>query len=342
MKAGVIMPPRAEADFGTRVRFQLIKTGTAALGIPCIFMNTEELRVEYFGQNQHEVFYGEERISELDIVINALHTPEEPHSNFILRHLEESGVPVVNSLSASINTKFKPFMIQRLSSAGIRIPKSIILGTYHNLDEAVDFLGGFPIVLKTSRGWKGAGVSLCESMRSLKSVVQCLIALDHMLILQEFIAESEGIDYKIVATRDQILCSFRRQATSRTEFRANVSLGGKGTLVTIGKEMAELSQKAIKSLGLVFGSVDIIQSKEGQLVVEVNDLPELNLSIDGTEFVEIDFAKYFVEHLIRQTQTDANLRSCRISDLDYAIFNPRSDFDSDYYQNLSEDKIIII
>lgn len=338
MKIAVIMPSLSEMDFGSKVRSQLIKAGMKTLGIQCAFVNPEEVKLMYLNRGRSELTFKDRPLDQFDLIINTLHNPEKTHSTLILSYFENQHIPVINSLAASIATKYKPSMLYSLCSNHIKIPKSAFVATSDYLDDTMDFLGGFPIVVKTVRGCRGAGVLICESLRSLRSVIQSILINENVLILQEYIAESEGSDYKIIATSDDVICSFQRQAISTSEFRANVSLGGKATPINAESTISELAKQAISALKLSFGSVDIIKSRNGFLVIEVNDLPEFNLSIDGVEIIEKNFAAFFVTSVIKQAGIDVKL-------IDKAALensNPRFDFDWNYYNNLSYDDVILI
>jgi len=59
------------------------------------------------------------------------------------------------------------------------------------------------------------------------------------------------------------------------EFRANLHQGGMACIVKITAEEKALALKAAKILGLKVAGVDIIRSKNGPLLLEVNSSPGL-------------------------------------------------------------------
>lgn len=75
------------------------------------------------------------------------------------------------------------------------------------------------------------------------------------------------IDGKVVA-------SIERTAAPG-EFRANIHQGGTASIVKITPNERALSIKAAKTLGLKVAGVDIIRSKNGPLLLEVNSSPGL-------------------------------------------------------------------
>ena len=60
------------------------------------------------------------------------------------------------------------------------------------------------------------------------------------------------------------------------DFRSNCSLGGKGELFPLNKEIIKIAEKASEILGLTFCGVDIIKGKDNYYLTEVNSNPLIN------------------------------------------------------------------
>jgi ribosomal protein S6--L-glutamate ligase len=75
----------------------------------------------------------------------------------------------------------------------------------------------------------------------------------------------------------------------KKDFRADVSLGGSGKLVTLSKHDEAICVKGSQLLGLDFSGVDIMKDKDGNtFVIEVNGNP-------GTKIIGITSYNYFVD-----------------------------------------------
>ena len=72
----------------------------------------------------------------------------------------------------------------------------------------------------------------------------------------------------------KVVASIERSAAPG-EFRANLHQGGTASVVKITMEEKMLAIKAAKVLGLQVAGVDIIRSKSGPLLLEVNSSPGL-------------------------------------------------------------------
>jgi ribosomal protein S6--L-glutamate ligase len=85
----------------------------------------------------------------------------------------------------------------------------------------------------------------------------------------------------------------KRQAVSG-EFRSNIHRGGQAKMVKITKAERETALKATKVLGLNFAGVDLLRSKRGPLVMEVNSSPGLRGIEQATH---VDVATKVIEYL---------------------------------------------
>jgi ribosomal protein S6--L-glutamate ligase len=65
-------------------------------------------------------------------------------------------------------------MMQELAGPGVPMPTSFMPSRGSKASEALDRLGGAPVVVKLTRGSKSAGAMLCESQAALQSVVDLL------------------------------------------------------------------------------------------------------------------------------------------------------------------------
>jgi ribosomal protein S6--L-glutamate ligase len=61
--------------------------------------------------------------------------------------------------------------------------------------------------------------------------------------------------------------------SSGEDFRSNIHQGGTGSPVKLSDEERKVAVKAAKAMGLNIAGVDLIRSKRGSLVLEVNPSP---------------------------------------------------------------------
>ena len=186
----------------------------------------------------------------------------------------------VYSLSSSISivrSRDKLRSLQLLSKAGVEIPKTVVSRNSADIDGLIDKLGGgnTPVIIKLAQSTHGKGVVLAESKKAAKSVLQAFYLNDQdgtNIMLQEFVEESAGTDIRAVVVGGRVVASMQRKSLD-DDFRSNLHKGGQGTAVKLTDEERKTAIRAAKAMGLSVAGVDLMRSKRGPLVLEVNASP---------------------------------------------------------------------
>ena len=187
----------------------------------------------------------------------------------LIQQMEMMGIALFNRAQAIMAAKNKIKTMQILDHFGIPIPKTVVIRRKDDLVETSKLLGGFPIIVKQPVGSFGAGVTIIESMRALKSF---LLWDQPMYLLQEFVKYSKGKDIRIFVVNGKIVGSMMRKA-KKGEFRSNIELGAIGRPVEITEEEASIALRSVQALDLTYGGVDVIRGANGPVVLEVNSNP---------------------------------------------------------------------
>ena len=91
----------------------------------------------------------------------------------VLRHFERQGVAMVNSSASIEAVADKLHTLQVLSQSGLPIPKTILCKFPVDVN-VVERELGFPVVVKTLRGTRGAGVLLCSNREQFNDLASLL------------------------------------------------------------------------------------------------------------------------------------------------------------------------
>ena len=110
-------------------------------------------------------------------------------------------------------------------------------------------------------------------------------------MVQEFIKEANGADVRAFVVDGVIIGAMKRQG-KEGEFRSNLHRGGTATIIELSEEEENTALKAAKALGLGIAGVDMLQSKDGPKVMEVNSSP-------GLEGIEAATGKDIAKAIIR-------------------------------------------
>ncbi len=158
----------------------------------------------------------------------------------------------------------------RLSLAGVPVPDSFIFNKFsfkYNKEAMVSW-ANYPCVLKTD-GSKGDMVWRVDSFEDLKKKKKGL--QKEMMMVQEFIPND--FDMRIIYIYGEIIGAMKR--TSIDGFYNNIARGGKAEEIEITEEERTLATKACEVLEIDFGGVDIVRTKEGPIIFEVNTWPQV-------------------------------------------------------------------
>jgi gamma-F420-2:alpha-L-glutamate ligase len=191
----------------------------------------------------------------------------------VLRHFEQQGVAMINGAAAVDGCADKLRTLQILSAAGLPIPRTVLAKFPANIDIIEEELG-FPVILKTLRGTRGAGVVLCPDRNQCEDLAMLLgdTATNADFIFQQYIASSHGRDVRVLVVGDKAVAAMARMSPDGG-FKSNVSLGGRGLRYDPPPEMAELAVAAAKAMGCDVAGVDILFDEQGYRICEVNSSP---------------------------------------------------------------------
>ena len=165
--------------------------------------------------------------------------------------------------------------MQLLARAGVGIPKTVFSRGIVDAEDLIDEVGGTPVIIKLARGTHGRGVVLAETKKAAKSALQGFYLMDEEgtnILLQEFIEESAGQDIRAFVAGAQVVASMKRQSLD-DDFRSNIHQGGTGSIIKLTNEEEKVAVKAARAIGLSICGVDLMRSRRGPLVLEVNSSP---------------------------------------------------------------------
>lgn len=149
------------------------------------------------------------------------------------------------------------------------------------------------MVIKLLEGTQGIGVVLGETHNSAKSVIEAFRGVKVNIMVQEFIKEAGGSDIRCLVIGDRVIASMKRQG-AKGDFRSNLHRGGNAQVIKITPEERSTATRAAKIMGLNVCGVDLLRSKHGPVVMEINSSPGL----EGIETAtKIDVAKEIIQFM---------------------------------------------
>ena len=196
--------------------------------------------------------------------------PAAVHALRALAHAGHAQNPVDGVLLADD----KAAAAHRLAQAGVPQVRTEICPFDAGLVTTVAAEIGYPVVVKRAHGAQGRWVRRAESHEALATALAELAAEGPgALIVQPEVVECAGTSIRAVVTGGRLLAVTERQATA-PEWRSNIAGGAVQRRAELSGEEAELVRGAILALGLGHAGVDILRTRQGPRVLEVNACPD--------------------------------------------------------------------
>ncbi len=217
---------------------------------------------------------------------------------FLAEFFERGGVRVLNSASTVRVCDDKIKTYSALEGVNIRIPKTVISPLMYAINNDTDnqFLYGvsknlkFPIVVKENTGSQGKQVYLAKNAEELAQLYERLKHIPHHY--QRFIGKAKGEDIRIYVVGKKAVASAKRKNT--TDFRSNVSMGGKIKIIEAAPEFIEAAELIAARLNLEYGAIDFINDN-GPVFIEANS----NAYFKAIEAAGVNIAARLADYVLK-------------------------------------------
>jgi hypothetical protein len=185
--------------------------------------------------------------------------------------------------------------------AGIPSPKTVfhITNDRQLLKRYVNYLGGFPIVIKASGSTRGIGTIKIESWQSLISTIDYLLTTSDKFILRQFIKAKSGCRMIVLGNRVIAAAEF---VMNKDDFRnAAVISEVKYLQRDYDKSVEQLAVQATHLANVEFAGVDFLEDENNNfLLLEINFPSGFSSLID---VCNVDIPKKMIEHLITKSMS---------------------------------------
>jgi len=214
----------------------------------------------------------------------------------IVRQFERMGVHVSNRGDAILRSRDKLTAAQVMTAHDLPVPQTAQVNHWRDVERAIHRIGGVPCIVKVSEGTQGSGVFLVRSLREARELVWGLLDQRKTVLVQEYIQESHGRDIRVLVVGGEVVAAMRRSASGR-EFRSNYHLGGHVETVQLPELYESVARRAARVLGLDVAGIDLLEGRNGPLVLEANSSPGL----EGIESATgVNIAAHIIDHISQQ------------------------------------------
>jgi len=242
-------------------------------------------------QKRPTIIYNGETLPTPDAVIPRIGASVTFYGTAVVRQFEMMKVFSAVESQALVRSRDKLRSLQILARAGLGLPKTLFTNYSKDVKKLLENIDSKEMIIKLLEGTQGLGVVLAETKNAAESVIEAFHGLKARVIIQEYIKESKGTDIRAFIVDGNVVGAMRRTA-KEGEFRSNLHRGGSAELIELTDEEEIVAIKACKALGLGIAGVDMLLSKRGPLILEVNSSP-------GLEGIEKATGKDIAKSIIR-------------------------------------------
>ena len=241
-----------------------------------------------------KIYYNGAYLDDIDAIIPRIGASVTFYGTAVVRQFEMMKVFTAIESQALVRSRDKLRSLQILARAGVGLPKTVFTNYTKDVDHIIESVGGTPLVLKLLEGTQGLGVVLAETHNAASSVIEAFNGLKARVIAQQFIKESGGADIRAFVVDGVVVGAMKRQG-KEGEFRSNLHRGGTASIIQLSDDEENTALKAARAMGLCIAGVDMLQSTNGPLVLEVNSSP-------GLEGIEAATNKDIAREIIRYVE----------------------------------------
>ena len=220
--------------------------------------------------------------------------------DYAIKFLENLGVPVVNSSAVSAVCGDKFITSLALRKAKVPTPDFAMVFTLNQAVEAINKIGGYPVVIKPAIGSWGRLLAKINDSDSLETVIEHKDVLggpqQKAIYIQQYI-EKPGRDIRAFVIDGKVICAIYRDSK---HWITNTARGGVATNCLVTKELSEICKKASDSVGDGILAMDIFETDNGLSINEINHTMEFKNS-EGPTGVSISDA--IVDYCIKQVSS---------------------------------------
>jgi [lysine-biosynthesis-protein LysW]--L-2-aminoadipate ligase len=216
-----------------------------------------------------------------------------------LQVLNDWGVQTVNTAAVVQTCGDKLATSSALVREGVATPRVSIALTPESALDAIESFG-YPVILKPATGSWGRLLSKINDREAAETILEHKQVLGgpqhHIFYIQEYVEKPER-DIRAFVVGDETIGAIYRHSE---HWITNTARGGRASNCPVTPEIDALSQAAAQAVGGGVVAVDLLETPDGQMLVnEVNHTMEFRNSIDTTG---VDIPGRVVDYVMRVAQ----------------------------------------
>lgn len=217
---------------------------------------------------------------------------------YALQIFNDWGIKTVNTAEVARICGDKFVTSQALLKHNVPTPRTALAFTPESALQAIDNMG-YPVVLKPCIGSWGRLISKINDRQAAEAILehkQILGSYHHSIYyIQEYV-NKPGRDIRSFVVGDETIAAIYRTSD---HWITNTATGGKASNCPITPEIDTLSRAAAQAVGGGLVAIDLMESDQGLLVIEVNYTMEFRNSIHTTG---VDIPGKMIDYVMQEAK----------------------------------------
>jgi ribosomal protein S6--L-glutamate ligase len=245
-----------------------------ARGHRCHAIDPEDCSLVLEGSTRPVIYYKSRRLLNVGLAIPRLGASPSEFTISTLQCFESLRVPCLNRPDAITNARDRFRSLRVLAAAGLEVPRTLLARRPEELPRKVQLLGGPPVTLRLLQGTQNVGAIVAVEGHAIVSIVESFWEAGKNILLQQYVPEARGRELRAYVVGGRVIGAVKR-VTRLGEFRTHLHKPREAQSVELTRAFRALAIRAAEILELDIAGVDLVESKRGPMVVEVNPAPGL-------------------------------------------------------------------
>lgn len=223
-----------------------------------------------------EIFHPTTYQLEFDIALErCISTSKGTYATYFL---ESMGVRVINSSSIASICEDKFLTSLALQRASVSTPDFALVFGVEEAKQAIERLGGFPVVIKPNVGSWGRLLAKINDLDALEAIIEHKDVLgspqQKAIYIQQYV-KKPGRDIRLFVIGGEARCAIYRTSP---HWITNTARGGQATVCPLTDDLRAIAKTASDAVGGGILALDVFETDQGFSINEINHTMEFKNS----------------------------------------------------------------
>ncbi|KAB2732112.1 RimK family protein [Brucella intermedia] len=248
------------------------------------------------------------RLANFDALFIRETTSISNHTYRFARRAQQENMPVIDDPMSMIRCTNKVYLHELMQASEVAVPPTVMIAGEEDLERAADMLG-FPMVIKIPDSSFSRGVKKVKDFGELKALAVLWLEDSDLLLAQKYMPTKFDWRVGVLDGKPLFICQYMMAKNHWQIVKHDTGgkpLEGGFRSYALGDApplVLETGLRAARCIGDGLYGVDLKETDDGVVVIEVNDNPNLEHGIEDAaekDEVWINLTRWFTDRLDRR------------------------------------------